>query len=75
MLLFTAEPTGVIEIEVLPDGVSQRLREAQLRGPPEKPHKAIAEINRTLSASISVSTRAAPSLLCPLTRRLPPATP
>lgn len=71
MLLFTAEPTGVIEIEVLPNGVTQRLRDAELLPPAEKPHKMIAELNRTLSAfpSLVPQLPSPPPRLFPCPRR------
>ncbi len=48
MVMFEAEPVGYIEIEVLEDGVEQRLTKAELV-PKDKASKVVDEINGTLS--------------------------
>jgi hypothetical protein len=47
MLMFEAEPVGLVEINVLPDGVQQSMRKAELKA--RKPSKVLDEVNATLA--------------------------
>lgn len=47
MLMFEAEPVGLVEIRVLPEGVQQSMRNAELRA--SKPNKVLDEVNATLA--------------------------
>ena len=46
-LMFEAEPVGMVEINVLPDGVQQSMRKAELKA--SKPSKVMDEVNATLA--------------------------
>ena len=47
MLMFEAEPVGLVEITVLADGVQQSMRKAELKS--RKPSKVLDEVNATLA--------------------------
>ena len=46
-MMFEAEPVGMVEINVLPDGVQQSMRKAELKA--SKPSKVMDEVNATLA--------------------------
>lgn len=63
MVMFEAEPVGYVQIEVLPNGVEQRLTRAELVPAAGKASKVVDEINATLGnvrLTNTVTARAGP---------------